>query len=134
MIPGFLGNSVNVYRLNLMAVAVVPPIGCFEQRQFLHSTRWRWLQMGEPRSSLTGNTRCSANLEQTQNSEASKMKKFLVCMFAGMLFVPTLSGCGESTEATINEDTGTAVSDGGEMTEESYEDAMKKGMEEEAPE
>ncbi len=61
------------------------------------------------------------------------MKKFLVCMFAGMLFVPTLSGCGESTEATINEDTGTAVSDG-DMTEESYEDAIKKSMEEQTPE
>lgn len=62
------------------------------------------------------------------------MKKFLACMFAGMLFVPTFSGCGESTEATIPEDTGTQISDGGEMSEESYEDAVKKSMEEQSPE
>lgn len=58
------------------------------------------------------------------------MKKFLLCMFAGMLFVPTLAGCGQSPEATIPEDTGTQeISDAEDMSEQAYEDAINNDTE-----
>lgn len=54
------------------------------------------------------------------------MKKFLFCMFAVALIVPTFSGCGGSNEAEIPPDTGeSGLGDG--MTDDEYEKRMKEG-------
>lgn len=58
------------------------------------------------------------------------MKKFLTCLFAGLLFVPTFAGCaGGSDDMTIGENDGsTALPEG--QTDESYQEMMEKGEEE----
>ncbi len=53
------------------------------------------------------------------------MKKFLTCMFAAMLFVPTFAGCGESNEAeTLPDDPN--QSNTGDMSPEDYEAKMQE--------
>ena len=52
------------------------------------------------------------------------MKKFLSCLFAAMLFVPTFSGCGQSTEGEVLEDTGESTT--GDKTDDEYEKMMNE--------
>lgn len=56
------------------------------------------------------------------------MKKFLTGLFAAMLFVPVLSGCGQSNEAeTLPDDPETSNTGG--MAEDDYAAKMKEAEE-----
>lgn len=57
------------------------------------------------------------------------MKKFLACLFAGLLFVPTFAGCaGGSDEMTISEDDGSSALPEG-TSEDDYAAQMQAGEE-----
>lgn len=59
------------------------------------------------------------------------MKKFLFCLLAAMMVVPTFVGCGESTEATINPEDKTDDPLNGQ-SDEDYMNSVNEGMEEAA--
>lgn len=54
------------------------------------------------------------------------MKKAMTWLFAGLLFVPTFAGCGESSEAVTNEDDGTSAL--GDQSDEDYEKQMMEAQ------